>query len=300
MGKNEEDKSRLERSIEGKDNIANDSLALPAYKKLHNTIEILDKSFKEKNTIEKSKVTWKDIESENQEENIETIKPENLTFVMEDENYRSALDMINEALGTLLEMKLNTVNMDYMESIVRYILYICLDYNINTGNIQESMLEMGRHIRDYQMNSENLEYTKMENNRLNSEIKIQTNIADNYKALWEVYEKNAAGKAKDAKGDEEELTKRLVELEKELDKTSEKYRSMFLKYSFAFERKDEYKDCYYKLRKASEKEKERLEKQKQKLEESVVKWRTKAELEENRKLKLNLSYLQSEKEIEAA
>merc|ERR1711874_895075 len=42
------------------------------------------------------------------------------------------------------------------------------------------------------------------------------------------------------------------------------------------------------------------EKQKQKLEESVVKWRTKAELEENRKLKLNLSYLQSEKEIEAA
>merc|ERR1711913_229043 len=109
-----------------------------------------------------------------------------------------------------------------------------------------------------------------------------------------------AGKVKDAKGDEEELTKRLVELEKELDKTSEKYRKMFLKYSFAFSRKDEYKDCYYKLRKANEKEKERLEKQKQKLEESVVKWRTKAELEENRKLKLNLSYLQSEKEIEAA
>merc|ERR1711874_14332 len=168
------------------------------------------------------------------------------------------------------------------ESIVRYILYICLDYNINTGNIQESMLEMRRHIRDYQMHGEILECTKMENNRLNSEIKIQTNIADNYKALWEVYKKNAAGKAKDAKGDEVELTKRLVELEKELDKTSEKYRTMFLKYSFAFSRKDEYKDCYYKLRIASEKEKERLEKQKQKLGESIVKWRTKAELEENK------------------
>merc|ERR1711874_806420 len=207
--KNEEDKSRLERSLEEKDSIANDSLALPAYKKLYSTIEILEKSFKEKNTIEKSKVTWKDIETENQEENIEIIKPENMTFVMEDANYRSALDMINDALGTLLEMKLNTVNMDCMESIVRFILYICLDYNINTGNIQESRLEMGRYIRDYQMNSENLEYTKMENDRLNSEIKIQTNIADNYKALWEVYKKNAAGKAKDAKGDEEELTKRL-------------------------------------------------------------------------------------------
>merc|ERR1711874_594732 len=216
-------------NIEGKDNRANDSLALPAYRKLHNTIERLDKSFKEKNTIEKSKVTWKDLESRNLEENKDTTKPENLTFLMEDENYKTALEMISEALGTLLEMKLDTVNMDYMESIVRYILYICLDYNINTGNIQESMLEMGRQIRDYQLNSEILEVTKMENNRLNSEIKIQTNIADNYKALWEVYKKNAAGKAKDAKGDEVELTKRLVELEKELDKTTERYRSMFLK-----------------------------------------------------------------------
>merc|ERR1711874_159709 len=56
----------------------------------------------------------------------------------------------------------------------------------------------------------------------------------------------------------------------------------FLKYSFAFERKDEYKACYYKL------------------EESIVKWKTKAELEENRRLKLNINYLQSEQEIEAA
>merc|ERR1711913_249890 len=218
----------------------------------------------------------------------------------EDENYKSALEMISDALGTLLEMKLDTVNMDYMESIVRYILYICLDYNINTGNIQENMLEMGKQIRDYQLNSGMLEATKLENNRLNSEIQIQTSIADNYKALWEVYKKNAEGKVKDAKGDEVELTRRLVELEKELDKTTEKYRSMFLKYSFAFSRKDEYKDCYFRLKLASEKEKERLEKQKQKLGESIEKWKAKAELEENKKLKLNIDYLNSEKQIETA
>merc|ERR1711874_868339 len=208
---------------------ANDSLALPAYKKLHSTIEKLDKSFKEKNTLEKNKVTWKDLESKVAEEERDNTKPENLTFLMEDENYKSALEMIGDALGTLLEKKLDTVNMDYMESIVRYILYICLDYNINTGNIQESMLEMGKQIRDYQLNSDMLEATKIENNRLNSEIQIQISIADNYKALWEVYKKNAEGKVKDAKGDEVELTRRLVELEKELDKTTEKYRSMFLK-----------------------------------------------------------------------
>merc|ERR1711874_382862 len=70
--------------------------------------------------------------------------------------------------------------------------------------------------------------------------------------------------------------------------------------SFAFERKDEYKDCYYRLKKASEKEKERLVKQKQKLEENIVKWKTKAELEENKRLKLTIDHLQSEQDVEAA
>merc|ERR1711913_279968 len=200
----------------------------------------------------------------------------------------------------LLEMQLDTVNMDYMESIVRYILYICLDYNINIGNLQENLLEMGKQIKEYQQNSEMLEATKLENNRLNSEIELQINIADNYKKLWEVYKKNAEGKEKDAKGDEVELTKRLVVLERDLDKTTEKYRSMFLKYSFAFSRKDEYKNCYFKLKIASDKEKERSEKQKQKLEESIEKWKAKAETEENIKLKLKLDYLKSENKIEQA
>merc|ERR1711913_3881 len=217
----------------------------------------------------------------------------------EDENYKSALEMISDALGTLLEMKLDTVDMDYLESIIRYILYICLDYNINIGNIQENMLEMGKQIKEYQQNSEMLEATKLENDRLNSEIQIQVSIADNYKKLWEVYKKNAEGKVKDAKGDEVELTKRLVDLEKDLDKTTERYRAMFLKYSFAFSRKDEYKNCYFKL-KLAKKEKERLEKQKQKLKERVEEWKVKAETEENLKLKLKYDYLNSENKIEKA
>merc|ERR1711874_318977 len=189
---------------------------------------------------------------------------------------------------------------DYMETIVRFIISLCLDYNINTGNIQESMLEMGRYIREYQVANENIEYTRAENERLSSEIKLQTSIAENYKALWDGYRKFAAGNVKDAKGEEEELAKRMVELEKELDKTSERYRTMFLKYSFAFERKDEYKDCYYKLKAASEKEKTRLENQKQKLEERIVSWKTKAELEENKRLKLTIDHKLAEQEVEAA
>merc|ERR1711874_89859 len=70
--------------------------------------------------------------------------------------------------------------------------------------------------------------------------------------------------------------------------------------SFAFERKDEYKDCYYKLKAASEKDKKRFEEQKQKLEERIVAWKTKAELEENKKLKLTIDYKLAEKQVTAA
>merc|ERR1711874_635321 len=74
--KEEDDKT------EKTDKKANDSLALPAYRKLHSTIERLDKSFREKNTIEKNKVTWKDLESRDTEEERDNTKPENLTFLM--------------------------------------------------------------------------------------------------------------------------------------------------------------------------------------------------------------------------
>merc|ERR1711913_37989 len=53
-------------------------------------------------------------------------------------------------------------------------------------------------------------------------------------------------------------------------------------------------------KKANEKEKERLENQKQKLEEKVVSWKTKAELEENKRLKLKIDHLQAEQDVVAA
>merc|ERR1711874_798045 len=88
--------------------------------------------------------------------------------------------------------------------------------------------------------------------------------------------------------------------EKELENTSERYRTMVLKYSFAFERKDEYKECYYKLKTASEKDKKRFADQKQKLEENIVAWKTKAEFEENQKLKLTIDYKLAERKVETA
>merc|ERR1711874_939356 len=186
------------------------------------------------------------------------------------------------------------------ETIVRFIVSLCLEYNINTGDIQESMLEMGKYIREYQEANEHLDYTKAENDRLTSEIKLQTSIAENYKAMCEGYRKFAAGNLKGSKGDGEELAKRMVGLVKELEDTTEKYRSMLLKYSFTYERKDEYKDCYYNLKAAYEKDKKKFAEQKKELEENVVAWKTKAEFEENRKLKQTIDYKLAQRKMESA
>merc|ERR1711874_487984 len=167
--------------------------------------------------IEKNRVTWKDVDIETQEENAETVKHSDITYVMENANYRSALEMVSEALGTLLEMRLNTVNMEYMETIVRFIVSLCLEYNINTGDIQENMLEMGKYIREFQEANQHLEFTQAENERLASELKHQGVMMESYKAMYEGYKKFAAGNLKDSKGDGEELAKRMVGLEKELE-----------------------------------------------------------------------------------
>merc|ERR1711874_913504 len=116
------------------------------------------------------------------------------------------------------------------------------------------MLEMGRYIREYQEASRYLEYTQAENERLTSEIKYQSDIAESYKAMCEGYKK-FAGNLKGSKGDGEELAKRMIGLEKELEDITDKYKQMLIKYSFAYGRKDEYKDCYYNLKKAYENDK---------------------------------------------
>merc|ERR1711874_844027 len=148
--KDEKDKSRLEISWDCKKNEANDSLGLPAYqinteldeyKQIHNTMEVLEKSFKEMTVIEKKHkkgVTWKDLETGTQEEERdEQMKQGDITYVMEDDDYRSALKVVNHALETLLNMRINTVNMNYMETVVRFVVSLCLDYNINTGYTRE-------------------------------------------------------------------------------------------------------------------------------------------------------------------
>ena len=133
------DKLQMEVSWELLEHGAIDSLNLPAYQKkadlddfkhLCNTMDVLEKSFKEMSMIEKKHkqqkgVTWKDREPVNQTENKEGNeegKPSDTTYVMEDPNYKAALKIVNHALETLLNMKINIVNMNYMENVVKIII----------------------------------------------------------------------------------------------------------------------------------------------------------------------------------
>merc|ERR1711874_886711 len=88
--------------------------------------------------------------------------------------------------------------------------------------------------------------------------------------------------------------------EKELEDTTEKYRSMLLKYSFTYERKDEYKDCYYNLKAAYEKDKKKFAEQKKTLEENELAWKNKAEYEENLKLKQTIENKLAQRKMETA
>merc|ERR1711913_200143 len=111
--------------------------------------------------------------------------------------------------------------------------------------------------------------------------------------------KFAAGNLKDSKGDGEELAKRMIGLEKELEDITEKYKQMLIKYSFAYGRKDEYKDSYINLKKAYENDKKKFAEQKKTLEENEQVWKNKAEYEESQKLEQIIDNKLTQRKIEA-
>merc|ERR1711874_624260 len=93
-----------------------------------------------------------------------------ITYVMEDPRYCSAMRIVNKALETLLNMSLSISNVDHMENVIKVIISLCIDYNIKAQNIQENMLSMGKYIRELQKTKQNAEASKEENIRLETEL----------------------------------------------------------------------------------------------------------------------------------
>ena len=87
-----------------------------------------------------------DTEVEGLKREIEKIR--NVTFVMEEPQYSSALLEVIKALETLAGMDLSMTPAKQMEDIIRIILAICIDYNIQVQSMQETMVSMARFIRE--------------------------------------------------------------------------------------------------------------------------------------------------------
>merc|ERR1711874_555647 len=128
-----------------------------------------------------------------------------------------------------------------------------------------------------------------EHERLLNEVKHLSILLDSYKAMYEGYKKFAAGNVKGSKVDGEELAERMIGLEKEIENLREQNNLMLIKYSYAYGRKDEYKEQYLELKKTYDEEKAASEKIKKTLEGNIKVWKDKAEFEESKKLEQKIA-----------
>merc|ERR1711874_362448 len=147
----------------------------------------------------------------------------------------------------------------------------------------------GKYIREFQEANKNLEFTQAENERLLNEVKHLSILLDSYKAMYEGYKKFAAGNVKNSKVDREELAERIIGLEKEIENLREQNNLMLIKYSYAYGRKDEYKEQYLELKKTYDEEKAASEDAKKTSEETIKVWKDKAEFEESKKLEQKIA-----------
>merc|ERR1711913_276659 len=164
----------------------------------------------------KKGVSWFDKEVEIQNEGEK--KPNDMTYVMEDPRYSTALKVVTQALESLLNVKISLANIDHMENVVKIIISLCIDFSIKTENIHENMLAMGAYIRDFQKAKEKVEETKTENARLEKEIAQLNTQIDSLRKLYNSYKDvaNANVMSKTVKGSE--LVERMVEMEEEKKK----------------------------------------------------------------------------------
>merc|ERR1711874_396086 len=98
-----------------------------------------------------------------------------------------------------------------------------------------------------------------------------------------------AGNVKNSKVDGNELAERMIGLEKEIENLREQNNLMLIKYSYAYRRKDDYKEQYLELKKTYDEEKIASEETKKTSEETIKVWKDKAEFEESKKLEQKIA-----------
>ena len=172
-----------------------DSLTLPRYNKeslkiLYDTlksidtsmdnISILDETVKQEDIVMlysnkaadmiergKSIQPLQDVADDGLVKEIEEIRDS--TFIIERPQYESALVEVIKALETLVNMDLSITPTKQMESILRVILAICIDYHTKIQSLHDTMITMARFIRELLVLGCKLEITDKNSRRLEEE-----------------------------------------------------------------------------------------------------------------------------------
>jgi len=99
---------------------------------------------------------------------------------------------------------------------------------------------------------------------------------------YEGYRKFTTKNVKNSQVDGSVLVERMLGLENEIEDLRKQNNAMLVKYSYAYGRKDDYKDKFLNLEKSSEENKKASE-------EAIKLWKDKAEKEEGEKLRIQIA-----------
>ena len=123
-----------------------------------------------------------------------------VTFIVDQPRYSSALEEVINSLETLLKMKIDTAPRRNIENIIKIILAICIEFNVQMQNAQESMRTMAGVIEKLILQRFKIEALEAENRKLeDSKEKLKsmnvelTKYSDHMRIFTEKYTKSIEG-----------------------------------------------------------------------------------------------------------
>ena len=197
---------------------------------------------------------------ENLTQNDDKGKDLDITYVMEDPRYRSAMRVVTKALETLLDMSLSISNVDHMENVIKIIISLCIDYNIKAENIQENMLSMGKYIREFQKTKQRAEETKEDNIRLETELHELGLQLNSIRSLYDGYKEFANSMVRGGSVPGSKLVEDMLEMQEKIKELKTLGENQEIKYSQTYGRKDHYKALYWGAEKELKEHKKESEK----------------------------------------
>merc|ERR1712082_554663 len=196
-----------------------------------------------------------------------------VTFTIEQKKYGTALEEVIGALERILDMKIDSAPRKSAENIIKYILSVCIDSNIQIRAAQDTIITMARIIDDLsRKNEKELDQGKeKEIKNLKEKNRYLQEKHDNIKVLHDSLRtytdelERAIGNDNEGKKDMEEIIKARVEIKKlevEGSYLKTELAEMIQKYTVILNKKEDYK-------KKCERQEKELKVMKVKMEEEV-------------------------------